>query len=119
MDCTTASRGRQGKKGRVKGRSSRTAKAAEIREAIFAYWRTHSDREIAKLLGVSPTTVGQHRKMLESAGEILPSVETGQSGSPCLHEVSIFAIEPSPENDRLYDPYPRGRPGVFGICGGH
>ena len=85
-------------------KQSRTERAAGIRLEIRLLWRTHSDREIAKETGASPTTISKYRKQLEESGEILPRLENGHSIQACLREVSIFAVEPSPENDTLYDP---------------
>jgi len=83
---------------------SRADKAAEIEAAILLYWRTHSDRQIAEMVGCSNRTIGTHRKVMEEAGEILPRLESTHSMEPCLREVCTFAIEPAPDNDKLYDP---------------
>ena len=63
---------------------SRSETEATLTRAIAANWRTHSDRDIADMLGVSPTTVGKHRRRLQDAGRILPRIETGQSMAPLL-----------------------------------
>jgi len=84
-------------------RGNRQQRRKALDAAIRVYWRD-SDRQIARRKGVAPTTVGKRRKILEKRGEILPIVKNGHSTQPCLYEVSIFAIEPAPENDTLYDP---------------
>lgn len=71
---------------------SRTEKTEAVRKAIRTQWRTHSDREIADNLEVSPTTIGNHRKHLEKLGEILPQIKSGQPIEACLRVVSIFAV---------------------------
>jgi hypothetical protein len=83
---------------------SRAEKTKKVQDAIRAQWRTQSDRDIAGNLHVSPSTVGTHRKLLEESGEIVPRIESGQGIEACLREVSISAVEPSPENDKLYEP---------------
>lgn len=99
MTQRTMKRTRRGPK------QSRADKAAEIQDKILLYWRTHSDRQIAEMVGCSNRTVGRHRQRMEDAGEILPRFdESTHSMEPCLHEVCTFAIEPAPENDKLYDP---------------
>ncbi len=85
-------------------RPSRTAKVAFIREFVQRHWRTLSDRQIAGRIGATPTTVGKYRRELEEQGYILPRFKNGQGALPCLRELSIFAVEPAPENDKLYDP---------------
>lgn len=82
----------------------RHAKADRVREALLRSWRTRSDREIAKAVGVSNRTVSQLRKQLEAEGVILPRGESTQPAEACQCEVCTSAIEPSPLNDELYDP---------------
>lgn len=94
---------------------SRTAKADVVRETIRQYWRNHSDRELAPMAGVSPTTIGKHRKQLEQSGEILPQIESGQPMEACLKAVSIFAVEPSPENDQVYEPIRQDDPAFLAL----
>ena len=84
-------------------RQSRRDRQEALDEAIRLHWRD-TDREIARSEGVSPTTVAVRRQSLAKRGEILPRPKTGHPLQACLQEVSIFAIEPSPENDTLYDP---------------
>lgn len=99
----------------IAGRRTRREKAAEVERTIRAHWRSLSDREIAEMHGVSPTTVGKQRKILEAAGEILPRIETGQPMEACLKEVSISAIWPAPENDTLYDPIRQDDPAFLSL----
>lgn len=88
--------------------ATREHSRAELRAAIEAelrqHWFTDSDREIARRVASSPTTVGRHRVRLEKAGEILVKLESGHALSATQHEVSTFAIKPSPRNDEIYDP---------------
>jgi len=94
---------------------SRAAKADEIRIAIRKHWRTESDREIAKRVGCSNRTIGQHRKAMEEAGEILPRFQSTHFLQPRLQEVCTFAIDPAPENDKLYDPVREDDPEFLGL----
>ena len=82
----------------------RQTKAARVREALLLLWRTRSDREIAKSLGVSNRTVSRLRKQMEAEGAILPRGESTQSAEACQCEVCTSAVEPAPLNDELYDP---------------
>ena len=83
---------------------ARQTKAARVREALLLLWRTLSDREISKAVGVSNRTVSRLRKQLEVEGAILPRGESTQSAEACQCEVCTSAVEPSPLNDELYDP---------------
>lgn len=74
----------------------------------LADWRTCSDREIAKRLGVSNRTVSEHRKNLESEGRILPRAKSTQSAEACQCEVCTSAIQAAPLNDLLYAPINEG-----------
>ena len=95
---------------------SRSERAAEIQAAILLYWRTHSDRQIAEMVGCSNRTVGNHRQKMEEAGKILPRFdESTHSMGPCLHEVCTSAIEPAPENDKLYDPIREDDPAFLAL----
>ena len=96
-------------------RQSRADRAVEIRMGIRRHWRNHSDREIAKKIGASQTTVGKYRKQLEKEGEILPRLENGHAIQACLKEVSISAIEPARENDTLYDPVREDDPAFLSL----
>ena len=90
-----------------RGNSStkRADKAARIRSVIRVYWRTNSDRQMAGMAGCSHRTIASHRQKMEEAGEILPRIEEStHSIQSCLREVDTLAIEPAPENDKLYDP---------------
>jgi hypothetical protein len=103
--------GRGGRKGARKSgeksvsRDGRADKAARIRSVVRACWRTHSDRQMAEAAGCSHRTIASHRQKMEDAGEILPRIdENAHPLQPRLQEVGIFAVEPAPENDKLYDP---------------
>jgi len=96
-------------------RPSRADKAETIRKTIRVNWRTHSDREIAKMACATPTTIGKYRKELEDEGEILPRFENGHAVLPCLCEVSISAVWPAPENDKLYDPIRKDDPAFLAL----
>lgn len=85
--------------------TKRADKAARIRAVIRVYWQTHSDRQMAEMAGCSNRTIGNYRQKMEEADEILPRLdESTHRTEPCLREVCTFAIEPAPENDKLYDP---------------
>jgi hypothetical protein len=86
-----------------RSRQRRNEKREALDDAIRLSWRD-TDRQIARAEGVSPTTVAKRRRTLEKRGEILPRAKSGQPSLPCLQRVSILAVEPSPENDTLYDP---------------
>ena len=95
--ATTTKRGNSGTK--------RADKEARIRTVIRAHWRTHSDRQMAEMADCTHRTIASHRQKMEEAGEILPRIdESIHSIQSCLHEVDTFAIEPAPENDKIYDP---------------
>lgn len=84
---------------------SRIDKATQIQSIIRMHWRTISDREMAELAECSNRTIGNHRRKLEQAGEILPRLdESTHSFQSCSYEVCTSTIEPAPENDILYDP---------------
>ena len=90
---------------RKRSKQSRADRAARIRTTILAYCRTHSDRQMAEMVGCSNRTISRHRHNMEKAGEILPRFDKStHSMEPRLHEVCTFAIKPAPENDKLYDP---------------
>lgn len=95
---------------RTRGKRNRSEKAGQVREAILQCWRTASDREIARQLGVSNRTVSLYRLQLESEGRILPRPENTHTFQACQHEVCTSAIRPAPLNDELYDPVDRAEP---------
>ena len=83
----------------------RQSRADKIRTIIEIYWRTHTDREMAEMAGCTHRTIANHRRKMEEAGKILPRFDkSSHSMEPRLHEVDTSAIEPAPENDKLYDP---------------
>jgi len=84
--------------------TTRADKADQIRRTILHHWRTHSDRQLAEITHGTPTTIGKYRRELEDKGLILPRFENGHPSSPCLRDVSIFAIKSPEENDKVYDP---------------
>lgn len=90
--------------------SARQTKAARVQQALLLLWRTRSDREIAKAVGVSNRTVSLLRKQLEAEGRILPRGESTQSVEACLYEVCTSAIAPAALNDELYDPIDESEP---------
>ena len=47
--------------------AKRKAATRRIRAAIRLHWRTHSDRQIADLVGCSNRTIGSHRRKMEAA----------------------------------------------------
>jgi hypothetical protein len=95
---------------------SRSERAAEIQTAILLYWRTHSDWQIAEMVGCSNRTVGNHRQKMAEAGKVLPRFdERTHSMEPCLHDVCTYAIEPAPENDTLYDPIREDDPAFLAL----
>jgi len=60
---------------------------------------------MAERAGCTHRTIASHRQKMEESGEILPRIdESTHSIQPCLREVDTLAIEPAPENDKLYDP---------------
>ena len=64
----------------------------------------------------SNRTIGYHRKKLEESGEILPRFDKStHSMESSLHEVCTFAIEPAPENDKLYDPIRKDDPAFLAL----
>ena len=94
----------------------RAEKAARIQSVIRLYWRTHSDRQMAELADCTHRTIKSHRQKMEESGEILPRIdESTHSIQSCLREVDIFAIEPAPENDALYDPIREDDPAFLGL----
>ena len=94
--------------------TKRTWSADSIRAAIRRKWRTHSDRQIAEIVGSSNRTIGNYRRKMEAAGEILPRFDKStHSMAPWLHEVCTSAITPAPENDKLYDPVREDDPGFL------
>lgn len=99
----------------VSTKRSRKETANEVRAAIVEHWRTHTDREIGGMLAVSPTTVGKYRRQLEDEGAILPRIESGQPIEACLRDVSTSAVEPSPENDKLYEPIREDDPAFLAL----
>lgn len=98
----------------AKSAHSRAEKRAVI-ERMLRDDFCQSDREIAADAGVSPTSVGKIRKRLEIAGEILPRLENGHPVQPCLYEVSILAVRPSPDNETVYDPIRDDDPNFLGL----
>ena len=62
-------------------------KSEIVRQTLLRFWRTHSDREIAKAAGVSNRTVSQLRKKLEGDGTILPRSPSTQSFKASQYEV--------------------------------
>ncbi|MDB5388877.1 MAG: modification methylase [Planctomycetaceae bacterium] len=86
------------------------AKAQLVRTAIRQLWRTSSDREIARSLGVSNRTVSLFRKRMEADGLVLPRVDSTQSVEARQYEVCTSAVEPAPLNDELYDPIDESAP---------
>ncbi len=82
-------------------------------------WRL-TDRQLAKFMGISPTTVGKHRSALENSGRILPrrklDTTTEASWHDQIRKVSISAIRPSPENDELYNPAKTDDPEFIALC---
>ncbi|QDU41718.1 hypothetical protein Mal52_01710 [Symmachiella dynata] len=96
--------------------TKRADKAARIQSVIRVYWRTHSDRQMAEKAGCTHRTIASHRQKMEEAGEILPRIEEStQFIQPCLREVDTFAIEPAPENDKLYDPIREDDPAFLSL----
>jgi len=79
-------------------------KSARVRQALLRSWRTSSDREIARAVGVSNRTVSLLRKRLEADGSILPRWDGTHPVEARLYEVCTSAIEPAALNDQLYDP---------------
>lgn len=98
-------------------RRARADKTARIRAVIQEYWRTHSDRQMAELAACSNRTIGDHRRKMEEAGEILPRFdETAHRVAPWQNEVCTFAVRPAPENDKLYDPIREDDPAFLALC---
>lgn len=87
-----------------------STKADGIRQHLLKTWRTCSDREIAKVTGVSNRTVSQMRKTLEKQGLIIPRPASTHSVEACQYEVCTSAIEPASLNDQLYDPIDESEP---------
>jgi len=85
-------------------------KSARVRQALLRSWRTSSDREIARAVGVSNRTVSLLRKRLEADGLILPRCEGTQLVEARQYEVCTSAIEPASLNDQLYDPVDESEP---------
>ena len=95
-------------------RKARASKADAIRAAIRRNWRTHSDRQIADMAGSTHKTIGIYRRKMEEAGKILPRFDESIHGlQPRLQEVDTCAIEPAPENDKLYDPVREDDPALL------
>ena len=103
------------KRRKAGGNGKRADKANEIIGTIAQFWRTHSDRQIAEMVGCSNRTIGTYRKAMEEAGQILPRFESTHPIQPCLRDVCTFAIEPAPENDKLYDPIRQDDPAFLGL----
>jgi hypothetical protein len=96
----------------------RSTKAARVQDVIQMYWRTTSDREMAGIADCSNKTIGNHRRKMEQAGEILPRLdESTHSFQSCLYEVCTSTIEPALENDILYDPIRKDDPAFLSLVG--
>lgn len=86
------------------------SQADRIRRALKLGWRSCSDREIARSLGISNRTVSQVRKKLEAEGLIVPRRDGTHSVEACQYELCTSAIEPAALNDQLYDPVDESEP---------
>jgi hypothetical protein len=76
-----------------------------------------SDREMAEIAECSNRTIGSYRRKMELAGEILPRIdESTHSFQSCLYDVCTSAIEPAPENDKLYDPIREDDPAFLALA---
>lgn len=93
----------------------RPSKSHLAREELRYSWRTASDREIAKQLGISNRVVSQQRKVLEAEGQILPRLESTHPAEACQYEVCTWAIEPALLNDELYDPVDTAEPSFLAL----
>lgn len=93
----------------------RSTKAARVQYVIRMYWRTTSDREMAGIADCSNRTIGNHRRKMEQAGEVLPRDESTHSFQSCSYEVCTSTIEPAPENDILYDPIRKDDPAFLSL----
>ncbi len=95
---------------------TRAENAEQIQSVIRVYWRTLSDRQMAEMAVCTHRTIASHRQKMEEAGEILPRFdESIHSIQSCLREVDTFAIEPAPENDKLYDPIREDDPAFLSL----
>lgn len=92
------------------GSTDQMSKSARVRDELLRSWRTCSDREIAKAVGVSNRTVSQLRKRLESEGRIIPRIEGTHPVEARQYDVCPAAIEPATLNDQLYDPVDESEP---------
>jgi hypothetical protein len=98
-------------------KQSRLDKSLQIQSVIRMNWRTMSDRDMAVIAECSNRTIGNHRRKMELAGEILPRVdESTHSFQSCLYDVCTSAIEPAPENDKLYDPIREDDPAFLALA---
>jgi hypothetical protein len=88
----------------------RRRKAERVRRALLRSWRTRSDREITKAVGVSNRTVSQQRKKLEAVGRLLPRRESTQGVEACQCKVCTSTIAPASLNNQLYDPIDASEP---------
>ncbi|HBN78636.1 MAG TPA: hypothetical protein DD473_23060 [Planctomycetaceae bacterium] len=90
-------------------------KAQAARSALLDCWRVYSDREIARLIGVSNRTVSKQRQQLETEGQILPRQTSTHSVKASLYEVCTSAVEPAALNDQLYDPIDETDPSFLAL----
>ncbi len=90
-------------------------KADRVKDALLRSWRTSSDRQLARELGVSNRTVSQWRQQLEKEGKILPRVQSTHSLQACQYEVCTSAIQPAWLNDQLYDPVDPEEPSFLAL----
>lgn len=92
-----------------------TTKSDQVRLALLRHWRTRSDRDIAKALGVSNRTVSKSRKKLEAEGQIVPRHEGTHPVEASQYDLCTSAIEPAFLNDTLYDPIDESEPSFVAL----
>ena len=91
------------------------SKSDRVRLALEMYGTTCSDREIARVEGVSNRTVSKLRKHMEAKGEILPGSNGTHSVKASQHEVCTHVIMPASLNDQLYDPIDESDPSFLAL----
>lgn len=91
------------------------SKSDRVRQVLLESWRSSSDREIAKQVGVSNRTVSQQRRKLEIDGFIVPRSNGTQAVEACQYEVCTSAVDPAFLNDQLYDPVDESEPSFLAL----
>ncbi len=98
------------------GGTPQAHKTARIQSVIRLYWRTESNRHMAERADCTHRTIAKHRQKMEDVGEILPQIDTStHSLQSWLKAVGTCAIEPAPENDKLYDPVRENDPAFMAL----